>query len=76
VLSRSLPGGNRYVVRPQGGTNFSADAAGGDGAEVTASLAVSAGEVLGVDVGGAGQGGTLFTAGGVNGGGSSVTVLG
>jgi hypothetical protein len=54
------------VVRPQGGTNFSADAAGGDGA----------GEVLGVDVGGAGQGGTLFTVGGVNGGGSSVTRAG
>ncbi len=50
-------------------------AAGGAGAEVTAQLAVTAGEVLGVDVGGIGgtatDGETGTVAGGINGGGPS-----
>ena len=57
-----------------GGTNYNEDVTGGDGAEVTATLSpVTAGQVLGVDVGGAGAGGVgvVDAAGGVNGGGSS-----
>ena len=58
-----------------GGTSFGGlTAAGGDGAQVTATLAVSPGETLGVDVGGAGATGDgqsgLVTAGGANGGGN------
>jgi hypothetical protein len=58
-----------------GGTNYGSDAAGGDGAEVTANLATYPGEALGVDVGGAGVGGADNGAeypGGVNGGGAGV----
>ncbi len=54
-----------------GGTNDDLDVSGGAGAEVIASLSVTAGEVLGVDVGGAGGGGVEDASGGVNGGGSS-----
>jgi hypothetical protein len=54
-----------------GGGNFP-NLLGGDGAEVTATLAISPGATLGVDVGGAGEfGGGVGGAGGVNGGGSS-----
>jgi hypothetical protein len=57
----------------EGGLNSTGDVAGGDGAEVTAALAVAPAQVLGVDVGGAGQGGLHVdnAVGGVNGGGSS-----
>jgi len=51
------------------GTNHVSYTPGGDGAEVTAALAVSPGAALGVDVGGAGQDGGIHAAGGVNGGG-------
>ena len=55
-----------------GSGNPTGDAAGGDGAEVTAQLAVSPGQQLGVDVGGAGQvPQTALSGGGVNGGGQS-----
>ncbi len=65
-LSVALYGG-------RGGTNEEKSAPGGDGAEVSGALAVTAGQVLGVDVGGAGAGGAgvVSAAGGVNGGGSS-----
>jgi hypothetical protein len=55
-----------------GGTNFDGNVPGGDGAQVTARLAVSPAEVLGVDVAGAGQGGVglINASGGINGGGN------
>jgi Bacterial Ig domain/Putative Ig domain/Domain of unknown function DUF11 len=57
-----------------GGANYDGDVSGGDGAEVTAGLSTSPGAVLGVDVGGAGEGGDASDSpdyqGGVNGGGA------
>jgi hypothetical protein len=67
-LSVTLEGG-------AGGANYDGDVAGGDGAKVTANLAVSPGATLGVDVAGAGQGGSSHgagNAGGINGGGAGV----
>jgi hypothetical protein len=62
-LSVTLYGGT-------GGIGDDPDAHGGDGAEVSATLTVTAGQSLGVDVGGAGgNGGTVN--GGTNGGGSA-----
>ena len=61
-LSVTLYGG-------RGGDNQSG-VLGGDGARVHAALAVSPGEIVGVDVGGAGQSELAGGAGGVNGGGS------
>ena len=55
-----------------GGQNYQGDVPGGDGAEVTADVAVSPGDGMSVDVGGAGgtpSGGNLRAAGGINGGG-------
>jgi Bacterial Ig domain/Domain of unknown function DUF11/Putative Ig domain len=63
------------LVAGVGGANYNRDAAGGDGAKVTANLAVSPGATLGVDVAGAGQGGSSHgadNAGGINGGGAGV----
>jgi Bacterial Ig domain/Domain of unknown function DUF11/Putative Ig domain len=63
------------LVAGVGGVNFSSNVAGGDGAKVTANLAVSPGATLGVDVAGAGQGGNGqggSNAGGINGGGAGV----
>ena len=53
-----------------GGGSNGAGGSGGDGAQVTAALAVTPGQALGVDVGGAGRNGFNGGAGGVNGGGA------
>jgi hypothetical protein len=63
-LSVALYGGH-------GGSNADGEVNGGDGAEVTATLAVLPGFQLGVDVGGAGQGDAAQATGGINGGGAS-----
>jgi hypothetical protein len=79
------PGVTRLTVALYGGVGGSASYSGldyplvtnesGDGAKVFAALAVSPGEVLGVDVGGAGAPGSpTGAAGGANGGGSSSAV--
>jgi Bacterial Ig domain/Domain of unknown function DUF11/Bacterial Ig-like domain (group 3) len=68
------PGVTSLAVTLTGGTggyDIVTDVPGGDGAEVLATLAVSPGEVLGVDVGGAGGGGGGSNSGGTNGGGSA-----
>ena len=54
-----------------GGNNVTNDVAGGDGAEVTATLAVSPGQELGVDVGGTGNPAGEQGVGGDNGGGNA-----
>jgi hypothetical protein len=62
ALSVTLYGG-------QGGSNKSG-VLGGDGAQLNAALSVTPGEVLGIDVGSAGQSELAGGMGGVNGGGS------
>jgi hypothetical protein len=71
--SFTVPAGvSSLSVTLYGGTGGSASGSppGGDGAEVTAGLAVSPGTILGIDVGGTGTGGLSDIPGGVNGGGS------